>query len=562
MTFDLVSSSWLGTLPRSGEPAELALQDALLNAHLITGLALPSPAMMPAVLRQILLPVVVHALGTPRSLGAWKDWFEQDGFSLEQREKLVVYLDEHRDRFDLLSDQAPFGQVAGLETPKGETKSVALLIPAMASGNNVPVFSCLTEGETLELRPAEAALWLLHAQCWDTAAIKSGAVGDDKMKSGKTTGNPTGPLGQLGVVVPLGRSLYETIVLNLPIDYDGQAALGVPQWAGERVTASWEARPARDLLDLWTWQSRRIRLIATDTPDGLRVTRAVLAAGDRLTQTPSIEPHTAWRHVAKPKAGQAPRYPRRHRPGRSAWQGLNALLTLALPEDADGVSTSLLLRQIGELYAARCLPADYPLRVATYGVEYGNQSAVVEHVMVDEVPLPAAALAADHQDLSQLLLEAVTQADRAAFALDRMLADLRRAAGGEPLPRDKGHRPGEVLLHALDPWMRRLLTGMSRQPDDIDVLEAGMSAWEEVVWRETRRIAGELLAAAPLTAFAGRTKKAEKGEKKDVFRSATADRALTGALYKILPRAAEAEQERQAERNQTSSTSLEEEAPV
>ncbi|MFD6791608.1 hypothetical protein ACFWC7_38570, partial [Streptomyces anthocyanicus] len=110
--------------------------------------------------------------------------------------------------------------------------------------------------------------------------------------------------------------------------------------------------------------------------------------------------------------------------------------------------------------------------------------------------------------------------------------------------------------------MRRLLAGMSRQPDDIDVLEAGMSAWEEVVWRETHRIAGELLAAAPLTAFGGRTKKAEKGEKKDVYRSATADGALTGVLYKILPRAAEAERERQVERNQISSTSLKEEAPV
>ncbi|MFE5595472.1 type I-E CRISPR-associated protein Cse1/CasA [Streptomyces sp. NPDC056549] len=562
MSFDLASAPWLGTLPRSGDPAELSLLETLLKAHLITGLSLPSPTMMPAVLRQVLLPVVLHALGAPRSLQEWQEWFERDGFSPEQREKLATYLNEHRDRFDLLSDRAPFAQVAGLATPKGETKSVALLIPSMASGNNVPVFSCLTEGETLELRPAEAALWLLNAQCWDTAAIKSGAVGDDKVKSGKTTGNPVGPLGQLGVVMPLGESLYETILLNLPIDYDGQAARGKPQWAGEPGTASWESRPARDLLDLWTWQSRRIRLIATDTPHGPRVTRVVLAAGDRLTATPPFEPHTAWNHVAKPRAGQSPRYPRRHRPGRSAWQGLNALLTLALPEESDGVSTSLLLRQVGELYAAGCLPANYPLRVATYGVEYGNQSAVVEHVMADEVPLPAAVLAADHQDLCALLLEAVTQADRAAFALDRMLSDLRKAAGGDPLPRDKGNRPGEVLLHVLDPWVRRLLAGMIRQPDDIVVLEAGMSAWEEIVWRETRRIAVELFAATPLTAFGGRTKRAEKSEKKDVYRSATADKALTDALRKILPRAAEAERDRAAERNQTSGMSLQEEAPV
>lgn len=549
MSFNLLTEPWIPVPGDQGRTEELSLTAALLEAHDIQSLALPAPTMLPALLRQVLLPVVLHALGAPRSEEEWQRRFDQGHFTQQERDRLADYLHRYEHRFDLFSStDRPFAQVADLQTASGGTKSASLLLPSVATGNNVPLFSALTEADTPELTPGQAALWLLHAHCWDTAAIKTGAVGDPRVKAGKTTGNPTGPLGQLGVIVPTGRTLYETLVLNSPIMYSGLAPDDRPQWAAGTAdcpvtpgeadpgTPVWSERAARGLLDQLTWQSRRIRLIPTRTPHGLRVCRVVVAAGDRLRLTPDLEPHTAWTHNPKPKAGQPHLRPRRHRSGRSAWQGLDTLLALSLPTDGEGPFTSSLLRQIGNLEAEDHLPETYPLRVETYGLEYGNQSAVVENAIFDSLPMPVAALAAKSTDVRDALLEAVGQADRIARALDRLLMDLRRAAGGEPLARDKGSRPSELLLYALNPAVHDLLAQLRRTVDDFDLLEEQMAGWEESLWAEASTIAEQLLAAAPPTAFGGRE------TKEGTYRTAVAQRGFRNALYATLPRAAHARQ--------------------
>ncbi|MFB7511455.1 type I-E CRISPR-associated protein Cse1/CasA, partial [Streptomyces broussonetiae] len=421
----------------------------------------------------------------------------QGGFSAEEKEKLLDYLGpRYGDRFELFSSR-PFAQVAGLTALNGETKPSTLLVPSVASGNNVPLFSALSEADHLDLTPAQAALWLMHAHCWDTAAIKTGAVGDGQAKNGKTTGNPTGPLGQFGVIVPTGGTLYETLLLNTPVLPDGLAAGDRPQWAWDERPAScaatspagpeWSVRPAGGLLDLLTFPSRRIRLIPAETEQGLRVRQVVVCAGDRLALTPGEEPHTAWMHLAKPKAGRPARRPRRHASGRAAWQGLGALLALALPQDGDGPYTSVLLRQTGQLFADRYLPADFALGVETCGLEYGNQSAVVENAIADSLPLPVASLLAADEWLRQPILDCVDQADRVGRVLDGLHGDLRRACGGEPLPRDKGERPSARFLHAVDGRMRRLLAGLRTIGDDYDTLERAQQAWEVTLRRAALR---------------------------------------------------------------------------
>ncbi|MFJ3642873.1 type I-E CRISPR-associated protein Cse1/CasA [Streptomyces sp. NPDC090108] len=544
---DLVRQRWLAGIGLGGEGRESGLLETLNNAHEIRQLDLPVPTMLPAVLRQVLLPVVCDALGVPRSRKEWAQRFGQGGFSCEEKEKLADYLGpRYGDRFRLFSER-PFAQVAGLSALSGETKTSALLVPSAASGNNVPLFSALSEADHLDLTPAQAVLWLLHAHCWDTAAIKTGAVGDGQAKNGKTTGNPTGPLGQLGVVIPTGRTLYETLLLNTPILYDGLGPVDRPQWAwDERPTSSgakspagpeWSTRPASGLLDLLTFQSRRIRLIPTETEQGPRVRQVVVCGGDRLTATPDQELHTAWNHTAKPKAGQPARRPRRHTSGRTAWQGLNALLALSVPVEGDGPYTSLLLRQISDLHAEKYLSAGFALGVETCGLEYGNQSAVVENAIADTLPLPVAALLADNDWLRTPVLECVEQADRVARALDGLQSDLRRACGGDPLPRDKGERPSLLLLHAVDDKMRRLLAGLRTIGDDDELLERAQEAWEITLHRAARRQADMLLAAVPPRAVIGRTEKVNG--KEIVFRSGKATGAFHARLGEILTRVSE-----------------------
>jgi CRISPR system Cascade subunit CasA len=534
--FSLVDDPWLTVRLRgSGALAEVGLLDALLRAGEIEDLVVDLPTQKPAIMRQVLLPVVLDALGPPADRREWGRRFGEGGFTADEREKLRGYLAEHQPRFGLFDPDAPFAQVADLHTATGETKSSASLVATEATGNNVPLFAARTEGEPPPLTPAQAARWLLHAHCWDTAAIKTGAVGDPNVKAGKTTGNHTGPLGQLGVVMPTGRNLYETLLLNLPIG--SPATSGTPQWRRDPAGPTWQTRMPDGLLDLWTWQSRRIRLIPEETPEGVRVTRVVLCAGDRLSQVPEWEPHTTWEFVkaAKSRTGTE-RRPGRHNAGKAIWRGLNALLATEPEEnDKDPVETSELLRQLRDLEMAGVVADDYPLRLETFGVVYGNQSAVVEDVIHDEIPLPVSALRADSEAYG-ILLEVTRQADGLAQAVNRLSADLRRAIGADPIPWDKGQRPGEVVLHLLDPLVRRLLAGIRDSAGGGERLDRGQLAWEELAWRRTREVADRLFGTLPASAFAGR--EVERNGRTSTYRPATAEYAFRRQLREILPRAA------------------------
>ncbi|MFE2494141.1 type I-E CRISPR-associated protein Cse1/CasA [Streptomyces scopuliridis] len=564
--FNLLDEPWLpvrgldgSAAPGSFNPGvveDVGLRRLLLEADRLQDLVVDLPTQKPAILRQLLLPIVMHALGRPADPAQWVAMFRAGTFTSEQRQKLTDYLDDHRHLFDLFDPVDPFGQVAGLHTAKGETKGSALLVATAATGNNVPLFSSRTEGDPLELTPAQAARWLVHTHCWDTAAIKTGVVGDPQAKSGKTTGNPTGPLGQLGVVMPVGRTVYETLLLNVPF---GQAPLSddLPQWSRRArdgrvedtlscATAAWQTRPARGLLDLWTWQSRRIRLVPEETSAGTRVTRVVVAAGDRLALTPADEPHTTWirdRPASRAKktgktAAPTSERPRRHQPGRAAWRGLEALLAVeSTTADREatatraGFRTSVLLSSLSDTVDR--MPEAYPLQVELTGIAYGNQSAVIEDVFFDQIPLPLTALDPDGVIYGSLL-EAVEQAEKLAAAVNNLSADLRRAAGSEPIPWDKGQRPGDTLLHALDPVVRRLLAGLRTVGEDFDQSERGLEAWEEKAGRATWKVAEQVFSTAAPALFTGRS--VSRDGKDYVYRLSTAEKNFRDRLDGVLAR--------------------------
>ncbi|WP_327233882.1 type I-E CRISPR-associated protein Cse1/CasA [Streptomyces sp. NBC_01317] len=572
--FNLQDEPWMPVRPAAGAQRDsppdgganaVGLRRLILDAQEFQDLVVDLPTQKPAIFRQLLLPVVVDALGCPRNSTAWTEMFKAGRFSPEQRKILTAYLDDHHQLFDLFDPVAPFAQVAGLRTAKDETKGSALLVATAATGNNVPLFSSRTEGDPLELTPAQAARWLLHTHCWDTAAIKTGVVGDPRVKSGKTTGNPVGPLGQLGVTLLRGRTVYETLLLNIPF---GQASLSDdrPQWRRRETqgdigvtlscaTSAWQSRAARGLLDLWTWQSRRIRLIAEETPSGLRVSRVVVAAGDRLTTTPhDTEPHTAWvterltprgRKNAK-STGTSSVHPRRHRPGRAAWRGLEAFLAVGSRTEElhattkrSGFQSSQLLRQLAEVWKG--MPPAYPLQVELTGIAYGNQSAVIEDIFFDEMPLPLTALDPDGI-VYGTLLEATDQAEKLATAVNHLSGDLRRAGGSEPIPWDKGQRPGDTLLHALDPMVRRLLTGLRKVGEDFDLSERGLEAWEQKAGKETWKVAEHIFSTAAPGLFTGRT--VTKDGKETVYRLSTAEADFRERLDAILTRRAAARKDR------------------
>lgn len=540
-SFDLVHGPWIVVRSKTGKRDELGILDTLLCSHEIDDLLVDLPTQKPALLRQVLLPVVVEALGLPADRAEWERRFSAGGFSKREREEIRRYLARKSARFDLFHPERPFGQVPGLRSANGETKGAGLIVATAATGNNVPLFASRTEGDALALTPGEAVRWLLHAQCWDTAGIKTGAEGDDQVRAGKTTGNHTGSLGRLGVVMPVGRNLYETLLLNLPIGRS--IAVGTPHWAREDSCGpGWATRAPEGLLDLWTWQSRRVRLIPEHTSEGIRVTRVVLSAGDRISDLRDLEWHTAWTFTPA-KGRKAPeRRPRRHVPGKAIWRGLDALLAVERADDDGGrFESSRLLIQLDELRDDGAIAEDYPLRLETFGIAYGTQSAVVEDTMHDAIPLPIAALRGDGE-VFILVTEVMQQAEDLARATNTLSADLRQAIGADPIPWDKAQRPGELVLHALDPLVRRLLAGVSRDGGDHDQLELGRLGWEQQAYRLTDGVAESLFTAVPGNAFAGR--EVTRGDKTIRHSLGSAERDFRRRLALTLPRAAEARADR------------------
>jgi CRISPR system Cascade subunit CasA len=511
---NLIEDPWLPVLGQSG-PRLVSIRTALTEARGIREFDGLGPPESVAILR-LLVAILVDTFRWE----ATEEWGEVWREGLFGAAPIVAYLERHVRRFDLFDESHPFYQVAALEpTSATGVKPVALAMPEVASGNNTPLFSSLIDDRVPPLTPAEAAVRLIALQGFDQAAIKTGVKGDPATVAGKTTGNPTGPLGGLGIVMAMGHNLFETLMLNYPL---GSLDEGdCPAWLREDGP-SWQRRPAAGILDLLTWQSRRVRLIPNS--DGL-IDRVVVAAGDRLDHTPLFEPHTLWRQV---KDGPVSNRPARHQSGRTSWRGLTSLLTLA--PSTEGASTSNCLIQLGAAEYDGYLDPAYPLDVLSVGVVYGNMSAVVEDIISERIPVPIVALV-DGQGRAtrETLLGVAVSADLVMNALNHLDGDLRRALGGEPIPWGGGQRPGEVFAAAMAGPLRRLLRAFQEErltPDPV-------AEWELEAWRIARGIADPLLENAPEQAFLG------VGEGSQRINQAKAAVFFRGALKKALVLAAE-----------------------
>jgi len=511
--YNLIDEHWIPALGAEG-PTEVSIADCLYGAAEIVSLSAANPLETCAILRQVLLPIVMRSQGVPHTDDEWAELFDRGSFD---DVALSRYLEEWKDSFDLFDAGHPFAQAVGLRTEKGETKPSSLLVASAPSGNNVPLFAARHDGNPLPLTPQLAARSLLAAQCFDVAGIKTGAVGDEKVRAGKTTGNRTGAAGELGLTIPLGRNLFETLMLNLPVVADGLSGADLPQWERPPMTAEWEVRPALGRLDLLTWQSRRIRLVPETSEDGVTtVSRVVLCAGDRMTRLPDYEPHTAWRAVKNPSGDQPPNRPIQNIAARTLWRALAPLLATTTNQQAqDDESAPGQLSQVAKLAQRGYLSESFPLQVLTCTVEYGSQNAVIENIATGLIPLPIAALKGDSPVL-HLLRDMIRQAEGLRGAANRLDDELRRACGGDPTPWDKGQRIGEVLVHSLTRLLRWTFTQLQHEPDALAEIADG---WRERAQDAALDVAEPILNLLPARAFLGR--RVERGGAKQSWSRAS-----------------------------------------
>ncbi|WP_333774696.1 type I-E CRISPR-associated protein Cse1/CasA [Streptomyces sp. IBSBF 3136] len=528
LSFDLTAQPWIPVLRLDGSQAELSLGEVFEQAHGLRRITGDLPTQEFALVR-LLLAVAHDALDGPKDTDDWAQlWDEETCFA-----PVRPYLDKHRERFDLLHPQMPFFQTAGLRTAQEEVFSLNRIVADVPNGE--PFFTARMP--TVErLTFPEAARWVVHAHAYDTSGIKTGVEGDPRAKGGKVYPLGVGWAGNLGGVFVEGRTLRETLLLNLVAADTANLQIDdsdAPAWRRQPCGPGGTERAPTGVRDLYTWQTRRLRLHF----DALGVYGVVLGYGDPLgpRDRQHREPMTAWRRsrAQEKKLKTTPVYlPREHAPERSAWRGIGALVadqaaTAQGSEPADYLRPGI-LEWVACLVTEGELDPGFLIRARIVGARYGTQQSVIDEIVDDHVAMAVVLLHEQDRRYAEQAVAAVGDADLAVNALGDLATNLARAAGTETEgPRSTARDLAYGLLEApYRTWLAHLA--------DTDDPYAQRTVWQQQVYAIAGRTGDQLMAAAGNAAWQGRTVQLKNGT--EWLNSSLSGKWFRAALHKGLGR--------------------------
>lgn len=536
--FNLVDEAWIPVRLKTGEVAELSLQDFFKRVYEIDRIQTDNPLTDVAILGVVL---IIFARATflsegVKTFGGAAPWIRQmrepDADNLAA---VLGYLEIFKDHFWLVGGDRPFMQVHDLRTAKGDTKPVSRLLLDSES----EYFSVRAEKTLDSLSFAEAARYLLTIQAWDYSGIKSGAVGDPRVKGGKGYPLGVGWYGTTGKVIVHGANIMETLLYSLDYEQltdDESFALDLPVWeraepdtaapraytGGPAAQYKDEPVPASGMCEILTWQSRRIRL----HHDSERVTSVLVANGDKwFDRNTYTDPLTGYRY-SKNQSSKTEQVwmPQAHSAERTLWRGADALLTRLTPESEKQNKPAPVIRQLG---SGRYFPTDAEVQVQLVGVEYGNQSAVIENIISDSMTLELSLLTDEGVSASQMMRENIQATMDAAIALGQFAGNLLRAAGREYEFRADAT---EAVLNRMEESFRLWLAGQGATDD----ISARKEEWQRLVRTAIQHEANILIDSAGPKAMLGFFGKDLSGNEV-LYSVAHAERQLHARLRKIIP---------------------------
>lgn len=539
-SFNLVDRPWVRIRDEEGETREVSLLELFEQAPHIKCLANDLPTQDFAILR-VLLAILQRSIvptldedDDPAEV--WGDlWNAPELPVSEVRE----YLNEWRNSFDLFDGQRPFMQVADLRTAKNDVSTIKKIIADIPDGDEL--FSLRTGKGIESLSYSEAARWLIHAQAFDTSGIKSGTVGDPRVKGGRSYPIGTGWAGGLGGLFFEGQTLAETILLNFIVCDTETGDLfsweDIPSWERSVANVGVDDRFPTGRLDLYTWQSRRIRLV----PEGGRVMSVVLTNGDKLEwrNLQEYEPMTSWRRSqTQEKKLKMPLVylPRAHQSDRALWRGLDSLFGDKSREDAPSILESGLEKWVSYLASrdgGRKLSQEYLLGVHAVGLEYGTQNSVIANVVNDKLELSAFLLSSEGESLVNIARECAASTSEAIFALGDFAANLCCASGGSGAGEIDGAKQGSraQAFFEIDSLFRSWLARLD-EGSDVDSERAN---WHRIARSVIRADMVDLLSGVGSNAIIGAPVRGKAKMKSEWMTASRAEGLFNGALKKALP---------------------------
>ena len=436
--FDLRFEPWIPVERLDGTDDVVSIRDAFVGAHLIRRISGEIPGEGLALLRFWLSFVYcinddLEGAGEKQKKERWEKLWSQGNFEAGQIDE---YLADYPQEFDLFDDEHPFYQIPDLAyMGEKEFDSVSELMLDVPKPEKF-LFS-MRSPEHLDLLPFDlAARYLIVAQAFDTAGIKSPVVGNASAKSGKAYAPKgalgTGWCGALGGIYLEGQNLFETLLLNFVLFLSNASVIvsdDYAPWEREVPSADTCQREPTGPVDLLTWQSRRIRLVPSE--DGSCVCGVIISYGDVLipANKQRFEMMTGWRESKQQqkKLGTVtvPLMPVAQDTARALWRGLPSLLALA----DGGKLRPGVIRWMSELQDVQSVE-DWRLnvRIVCQGVSYGTQSSVVDDAVTDSVDLRATLLRKDSEAVLKML-DVITRTDDAVGALVAFIRRVEQAQG-------------------------------------------------------------------------------------------------------------------------------------
>lgn len=512
-TFNLLREPWIKVRHKDGVVSEVGLLELYERASEFTDLAGESPTQDQAVFR-ILEAVLIRALRWHNFFAPGADlvevWEDVQG-APELGELVNKYLVEQETRFGIFDPVAPFFQVADLRTAKGEHPDASVLIPDVGPG----LFSTSTAAAGCRLPTAVAARWLISTQAYDISGIKSGAVGDPRVKGGKGYPIGTGWVGAIGSVQILGPTLRDTLVLNLPVEellrefQDIEADL--PPW--ERAPDGAAPRAVEEVLpegvvDVLTWQQRRIRLFAS--ADGKQVEGALICNGDKIQRVNNFaDPTTAYRYstIQSKKTGADVFFPKAHDAELTVWRGIQSIFSEDGTEPGQDKKPALVtqLRTDLALPIAQRYGKERTM-VRLTGVSYGTQDAVVSSEISETYPVNVRLLGDDAGQLRETAVRVIQRVMSFRGSMSWFHKQLLVCAGASP--EEAPTAPVQAWLAALETEFVEWLSYLGDLPDPQDAEEE----WARRMVAVTRRFVEQAVDAAGPRAAIGRSEQSEAGK--------------------------------------------------
>lgn len=469
-TFDLVSSPWI-TVVRHGEETEVSLREAIVDAHRIDSLSLADGPIFTAQLR-LLMAVVMDTYGRPRDAEAWEEMFRAGSFDATQFDSYIERCG--RTRFDLYDTERPFFQSAAM-TAEDAPKTNAEIIPHVAAGKSPALFSPDTSATPRVLTPAQAARHLIGSMGVAVAGLGRAKASEGAGWKGVSFG---GRVAQIGFVAPVGTTLFDTLLLNVPWGRNPRGDR--PQWRRDSPSPAGRSKRGADgMLDILTWCPRRVLLLPNE--DGT-VTHLRMLGGDALIALDTRhEPHTEWR-TSDGKDGHTigEVYPRKHRPSTLGWRGLPTLLALRRTEE--GEQSSLLFEQLAERIAV--LGKQYPIATTGLMCEFGTMGATYSNITFDSFTLPSRAFGADELNVRSELVDMARAAEKVRFLIHMFATSVARVVLHDTTAKGKQAGPDAALFSdqfttEVEAVTRRFLAGATKHPS---AMHEGITAWREDVY--------------------------------------------------------------------------------